>query len=99
MSTLVLILYFLIYNIAAADHGFIYPPAAGDTGEYISDLGFTVGQNISLIWTVGSHQTIDLWLLQDTSGDGNGCPLSYSRLCNNIAGMSFANESQLYAMS
>ena len=91
MSTLVLLLYFLIYKIAAGDLGFIYPPTSGNTGEYISDLGFTVGQNISLIWTVDSHHTIDLWLLQDTSGDGNGCPLSYSRLYNPIARMSFAN--------
>ncbi|KAJ5588795.1 hypothetical protein N7537_011473 [Penicillium hordei] len=83
MSTLVL-LYFLHLSIAAAGNGFTYPPTSGDTGEYVSNLAFTVGQKISLKWTLESDNPVDFWLLQDTSGDGNGCPLSYSRLCHRI---------------
>lgn len=92
MSTLI-ILFFLNLSMAAAENGFTYPPTSGDTGEYISDLGFTVGQKISLKWTLESDNTVDFWLLQDTSGDGNGCPLSYSRLCHSITRTSFTNDS------
>jgi hypothetical protein len=88
LSTFFLLLSFLTLPLAAAKNGFTYPPRAGDTGEYISDLVFTVGQEISLKWTLEYDSTVDFWLLQDTAGDGNGCPLSYSRLCGRIARMS-----------
>ncbi|PKX93396.1 uncharacterized protein P174DRAFT_422399 [Aspergillus novofumigatus IBT 16806] len=67
---------------AAADV-FIFPPQNGYTGEYISNLAFTVGQSIDIKWKSGCDQSIQFWLMKDFNG--GDCQFQRDALCSQIA--------------
>ncbi|GFF69644.1 hypothetical protein IFM60648_02972 [Aspergillus lentulus] len=67
---------------AAADV-FIFPPQNGYTGEYISNLAFTVGQSIDIKWKSGCDEPIQFWLMKDFNG--GDCQFQRDALCSQIA--------------
>ena len=71
---------------AAADV-FMFPPQNGYTGEYISNLAFTVGQSIDIKWKSGCDESIQFWLMKDFNG--GDCQFQRDALCSQIAGETF----------
>jgi hypothetical protein len=61
------IIFGFILPVAIADQ-FTFPPAPGAAGAYISDVGFTVGQQMTFEWdnTTGTSP-VSFWLIQDDS--------------------------------
>jgi hypothetical protein len=69
---------------SAATDVFIFPPQNGYTGEYISNLAFTVGQSIDIKWKSGCDESIQFWLMKDSNG--GDCQFQRDALCSQIAG-------------
>lgn len=65
----------------------MFPPQNGYTGEYISNLAFTVGQSIDIKWKSGCDESIQFWLMKDFNG--GDCQFQRDALCSQIAGETF----------
>ncbi|KAH3513410.1 hypothetical protein KXW24_006425 [Aspergillus fumigatus] len=68
---------------SAAGDVFLFPPQSGYTGEYISNLAFTVGQSIDIKWKSGCDESIQFWLMKDSNG--GDCQFQRDARCSQIA--------------
>ncbi|CRG82822.1 ABC transporter G family member 43 [Talaromyces islandicus] len=80
----------VLIETAADDPLFTFPPASGTVGEIRDDLGFTVGQSITLTWNLTSDEALAFWLVQDNPNQGSNCVIPdvgayLNQLCSEIA--------------
>ena len=84
MELLALLLSLGTFALVLAEDVFLFPPNFGQVGEYVSNLNFTVGQNLPLSWKSTAGGQLSLWLFQDS--DQGVCALQSKANCALIAG-------------